>query len=252
MATYSEICYACLDLLKERSDDAYYTEEHVLFLASKIRALLLERKYKNTRNATFQSMSSENVQQICLDVVPEDFHMEGCVGGWLKSVQEVPDMLGVSEPKVYPIGDMLRTIIGYVPMERLPYVGYNKWLRHIVYAARSTDKHLYLNGSNTQFMYLNKVKMEGVFSDPLKAAELSCNPDGNGKCDILNMTFPLEQSLVPSCIEMVVQELMGSRYAPEDKGNNAKDDLGDAAVSAPRHPRPAENSTYKAREEEAE
>lgn len=239
----------CLDVLKEHADDAYYTEEHIIFLASKMRALLLERKYKNTRNSTFQAMSPENMQQVCIDLEPEDFDLEGCAGNWLKSVQEIPEVLNVSDPKVYPIGDMLHTLVSYVPMERLPYVGYNKWLRHIVYAARSKDKHLYLKGNYTQFMYLHKVKMDAVFADPQKAAELSC--EGNGEaCDILNVEFPLEQALVPSCIELVVQELMGSRYAPEDKNNDAKDGLGDAAVTQSRHPRPVENSTYKPREEQ--
>ena len=61
--------------------------------------------------------------------------------------------------------------------------------------------------------------MTAVFSDPQKAAELSC--DGEGKaCNILEMQFPLEQALIPSCIELTVQELMGSRYAPQDKQND--------------------------------
>ena len=93
--------------------------------------------------------------------------------------------------------------------------------------------------------------MSAVFSDPQKAAELTCG-DEQGKCNVLELPFPLEQALVPSCIELVVQELMGSRYAPEDKKNNAKDDFAEAQVASPRHSRPAENSTYKSREEAEE
>ena len=97
-------------------------------------------------------------------------------------------------------------------------------------------------------MYLERVRMTAVFSDPVKAAELSCEGEGKA-CNILEMEFPLESSLVPSCIELTVQELMGSRYAPQDKTNNAKDDLADVAVTQQRHPRPVENSSYKPREE---
>ena len=53
MATFGEIIYMTLDLLKERADDAYYTEEHIIFLASKMRSLLLERKYKNSNRTSF-------------------------------------------------------------------------------------------------------------------------------------------------------------------------------------------------------
>ena len=91
MATFAEIVYSCLDILKERTDDAYYTEEHIIFLASKMRALLLERKYRGSRNGAFAPMSEENKQEICIDVEPASLAPEGCTGLWLRSVNEVPD-----------------------------------------------------------------------------------------------------------------------------------------------------------------
>jgi len=249
MATFGEIVYFVLDNLKERSNDAYYTEEHVIFLANKMRALLLERKYKNSRNQTFTPMSDENKQQICLDLEPTDILPYGCSGMWLKSTEKIPSTIGASEPTVSIVSDMLHSMVTFIPAERMPYVGYNKWLKNIVYAAKSNDGYLYLNGSNPQFMYLRKAKVEGVFSDPEEAAALSCDGEGNpNACNILEAEFPLEQSLVPSCIELIVQELIGSRYAPEDKDNDAKDGLGEMAVASNRASRPVENSTYKPRE----
>ena len=50
MATYGEIVYSVLDLLKERSDDAYFTEDHVVFIVSNLRNYLLEKKYSKSRN----------------------------------------------------------------------------------------------------------------------------------------------------------------------------------------------------------
>ena len=167
---------------------------------------------------------------------------------WLRSVKEIPDTVNVSDAKLSTVNDMLQSTVTFIPQERMPYVGYNKWLRKILYASKSSDGHLYVTGSNPQFMYLEKVRMTAVFSDPVKAAELSCEGEGKA-CNILEMEFPLESSLVPSCIELTVQELMGSRYAPQDKTNNAKDDLADVAVTQQRHPRPVENSSYKPREE---
>lgn len=248
MATFGEIVYSCLDILKELSDDSYYTEEHIIFLASKMRTLLLERKYKNSRNQTFTPMSDENMQDICLELQPAELAPEGCTGMWLRSVKEIPDTVNVTDAKLSTVSDMLQSAVTFIPSERMPYVGYNKWLQKILYASKSSDGHLYITGSNPQFMYLEKVRMTAVFSDPVKAAELSCEGEGKA-CDILEMPFPLESALIPSCIELTVQELMGSRYAPQDKQNNAKDDLADVAVTQQRHPRPVENSTYKPREE---
>ena len=39
--TVKEIVYMILDEVKKQSDDAYYTEEHIIFLASKYGAFLL-------------------------------------------------------------------------------------------------------------------------------------------------------------------------------------------------------------------
>ena len=241
MATFGEIVYMVLDLLKEHADDAYYTEEHIIFLASKMRALLLERKYKVSRNSVFQYVSEENIQHVCLELQPTDLLPGGCAGLWLRSTEKIPSTLGISEPKVSVVSDMLNTVVTFIPPERMPYVGYNKWLKYIVYASKSKDGYLYLTGSNPQFTMLRSVQMQGVFSNPEEAAKLSCESGDEAACDILSAEFPLEESLIPSCIEMVVQELIGSRYAPEDKENDAKDGLGEMAVTNAKAPKAAES-----------
>lgn len=255
MTTYREAVYMVLDLLKEKSDDSFYTEEHVIFLLSKIRSLLLERKYKMTRNGVFNPMPDENRQQICLDLEPVNLLSSGCAGNWLRSTEKIPDVFSGTELSVYPVNNMLGSNISFIPSERMPYVGYNKWLKNIIYCSKGGDGYLYMSSSNPQFMFLDKIKAEGVFSSPEDAAKLSCDGDGeSGACEMMDTPFPLEDSLVPSCIEMVVQELSGARYAPEDTDNNAKDDLGEAGLNA-RPSRavrraPAENNN--ASEEESE
>ena len=252
MATFGEIVYSVLDILKEKADDAHFTEEHAIFFASHIRNLLLERKYKNSRNQTFTPMSDENTQEICLNLEPAEMLPSGCSGMWLHSIEEIPDTVNVGDAKLSTVSDMLQATVTFIPSERMPYVGYNKWLKNILYASKSSDGHLYITGSNPQFMYLDKVRMTAVFSDPRKAAELSCDGGDGNRCNILEMKFPLESALIASCVELTVQEMMGSRYAPEDKQNDAKDGLADAAVTQQKHPRPVENSTYRPKQQEAE
>ena len=252
MATFSEITYMCLDLLKEHSDDSYYTEEHIIFLAKKMRALLLERKYRLTRNGTFNQMSEENKQQVCLQVAPTEMLPDGCGGKWLVSSNSIPALLPGFDAVTCTGHDLLPTNVTFISPERMHYVGYNKWLKNIIYAARGIDGRLYLHSNNPQFIYLEQVGLTGVFSDPEEAAKLSHEACMTGVCDLMSQRFPLEASLVPSLVELVVQEIAGPRYAPEDKKNNAKDDLSDIAAASNRTARPVENTTYKPREEEAE
>lgn len=240
MATFGEIVYSVLDLLKESSDDAFYTEEHVIFLASQMRSLLLEKKYKGSRNGAFREMSDENRQQVCLSVTTTE--VPGCSGMWLKSTTKVPQLLTLDSPVTCTGHEMIPTVVSFIPHERMPYIGHNKWLSNIVYASRGIDGYLYLHGSNPQFMYLDRVGLTGIFADALEAAKYSheaCASGNPGCGDPLEQTFPLESGLIMPCIEMVVQELNGSRFAPEDNKNNAKDDLADAAVTQQRPTNPS-------------
>lgn len=231
MATYREAIYMVLDLLKERSDDAYYTEEHVLFNLMNIRASLLEKKYKGARNQAFQSLSSENYQQVCLNLEPA-YNLTGmCAGAWLKSRETVPDFIAEFPVYVYTVGDVVETMVTYIPEERMPYVGYNKWLKNIIYCTRSSDGHLYFRSENPHFIYLEKAKARGIFTAPNEVEKYAC--EGKTVCDFMDMRFPLEDSLLPTCIEYVYQLLSGARYAPEDKKNDAKDNLGEANVVQP-------------------
>jgi hypothetical protein len=43
MNTYKELIYLCLDEVKQHSDDAFYTEDHVMFLLENIVVFYLNR-----------------------------------------------------------------------------------------------------------------------------------------------------------------------------------------------------------------
>ena len=223
--TYREIAYMCLDQLKVASDDSYYTIDHILFLISKIRALLLKQTYSNIKKEIPQS----NYQTICLDLmqVPA-ITGEPCEGGtYLRSEEKVPSTMTIGTNIVYPIDFYQGTHITYVSRERMRYVGTNKWLKNIIYTSKGPDGYLYFKSSNPQFLYLKKVKMTGIFEDPDKAAELECDGNNNLECDVLDREFPLEEGLVASVIELVIKYLSGAVYRPKDQENDANDDLSD-------------------------
>ena len=219
--TYREIVYACLDILKLTSDDSLYTEEHIIFLANKARTLLLKQRYSDIKKRIPES----NYQTICLDLEKvQNIQDLSCQGSSLRTVQEVPYLMKIGNPKVYPQNYYLGEIT-YISRERMRYVGYNKYLQNIIYCSLAPDNHLYFKSSNPQHIYLKKVQVTGIFEDIQNASQLECNNDSSQCQNLLDKTFPLEEGLVQPLIEIVVKQLGPSVDLPQEQENNAQDDL---------------------------
>ena len=225
MSTYKELVYMCLDELKLYSDDALYTEEHIMFLLGKYRTFLIKQRYSDVK----KQIPESNYQTICLDLIKVPaISGEPCEGGfYLRSKEKIPFLMKIGNPRVYPI-DYYQGEITYVSRDRMRYVGYNKYLQNIIYASLGPDNYLYFKSFNPQFLYLEKIRMTGIFEDTLAASELQC-PDENGNivCDVLDREFPIENALIPPLIQLVVEELTKAEYKPEDKENNSDDDLSE-------------------------
>ena len=229
MSTYREIVYLILDELKLASDDSFIQPEHVIFLLDKYRGMLLYQKYENIK----KEIPESNYQTICLDleVVPA-YEGDTCAGrGYLRSVQEIPNMMTLSNPKVSTMNYFMGSI-NYINRERFKYVGSNQYLQNMIYASLAPDEHLYLKSNNPQAYYLKKIKLTEVFEDSAKAEELACDKDSEdtSKCDILDKNYPLEEDLIPQAIQLIVRELSGVIYKPADKTNDANDDLSRLAT----------------------
>ena len=234
MVTFGDIVYYCLDAIKSSNGDSDVTEEHVIFLANQYRLFLIEQKKKKEGVA---SLSSSNEQTICIDLEKVDAipGLEYCNDTYLRSVQEIPDMVDKDSVKVN-LTDYFNIMTAFVSKDRFKYVGHNKYLKNIIYTTLGPDNHIYLNGSNPQFLYLKKAKVTGIFEDAQKAGELACDNNGdNTNCDILDQDFPLEADLLPQMVELIVRELLGVNYRPKDTVNNAFDDLADLASFARRN-----------------
>lgn len=228
-----EIIYMCLDLAKaQTSDDSFWTEEHVLFLLKKYRSFLIKKEQEKQRTTT--DIASEfEYQQICLDL-EKVAAIDGspCSGGYyLRTTKKIPKILEGNEPRVYPIDFYQGINISYIPRDRMRYIGTNKFLQNIIYVSLGPDLHLYLNSSNPQFLYLKKLRMSAVFEDFDDVSDYLCDDDGDSTaCDVLDEVFPIREYLVPTLIELVVKELVGSEYKPSDEKNNSADDLSKVAI----------------------
>lgn len=126
MSTYKELVYMCLDELKLYSDDALYTEEHIMFLLGKYRTFLIKQRYSDVK----KQIPESNYQTICLDLIEVPaISGEPCEGGsYLRSKEKIPFLMKIGNPRVYPV-DYYQGEITYVSRERMRYVGYNKYLK---------------------------------------------------------------------------------------------------------------------------
>lgn len=213
----------CLDELKLMSDDANFNEDHIAFLCGKYRSFLLKQRYYTDIKKT---ISESNYQTICLDLIEVPaISGETCEGGsYLRSKNKIPVTLMIGNPRVYPT-DYYQGEIAYVSRDRMRYVGYNKWMKNIIYCSIAPDGYLYFKSWNPQFLYLEKVKFTAIFEDANEVSNLTCDGDEGAACDLMDRTFPIEEALVPPLIELVVNELRKAEYAPSDESNNADDNL---------------------------
>lgn len=221
MSTFKELVYMVMDELKLHSDDAVYTEDHVLFLLNKYRAFLLKQKYSDIR----RQIPESNYQTLKFDLVENtpvigDFFLDN---SYLVSTKELPFLLPVGTVSVYPL-NYYKEEITLISKDRMKYVGNTRYLRNIIYASIGPDNYLYFKSTNIQHLYLSNVKVTGVFEDPIAVY------NEQGITDVLDVKFPLEDALVPPLIELVVKELLGALYRPEDTENNAKDDLSEVTI----------------------
>lgn len=225
MSTFREIIYMILDEMKISTDDSYFTEDHIMYLINKYRVLILKQRYSDIK----KQIPESNYQTICLDLIEVPaISGEPCEGGsYLRSKEKVPFLMQIGVPKIYPI-DYYQGEITYVSRERMRYIGYNKYLQNIIYCSLGPDNYLYFKSNNPQYLYLEKVKLTGIFEDSINASQLQCSNDK--ECDILDRAFPLEDSLIPIVIELVVKELLAANYRPKDDINDAKDELSEVAT----------------------
>ena len=222
---YKDIVYMVLDEIKSTSDDAFFTEEHVLLLVNNYRNFILKQRYSDIKKPIPES----NYQTICLNLiqVPAIAGVPCGGGTFLRSKERVPFMMKIGTPKVYPINYYLGEIT-YVSRERMRYVGYNKYLQNIIYASLGPDNYLYLQSSNPQYLYLEKIRLTGIFENIESVSDLLCDDSGDSiNCDIMDKTFPIEDALVPPIIELAVKELLSAEYIPKDETNDAKDELSE-------------------------
>ena len=204
MTTYRELIYMCLDLVKGISDDFSYTEDHVMYLLDKYRALLLKQRYGNDPKKYIPLTNYSNIE-----VELDDSG---------RSIYPIPAIMNIGIIPRISVYDKeyYDHKIEYVPRERFPFVGESKFLK---------GKIGYCTLSYNDYLITKDVVQEDNGRQLILTAVLE-TPEKKGD---LESIFPLEESLIPNLIQMVIKDLLPASYRPNDDKNNATDDLATLA-----------------------
>jgi len=222
MITLNKIIYDVREKLKFNTEDIGVTDDYIAHLINIKRNMLVKQRFSK-----FNKNIPEEVKQIIcvpLDVV-DSIDGEPCFGSVVKSETIMPDLLeigGRSALLSVRVQDITYPNINIIPIERLPYVGYNRWLNKQLYIALDADNHLYLKSANPLHTNLKKIKVIGVFADPEEADNMSCDTDDSVVCDEYNdKPYRIEAYLVSDLVSLVVRELAPTLQIPNDIVNNS-------------------------------
>jgi hypothetical protein len=218
--TLNEIIYDVREKLKLNSDDIDITDQYLAHLTNVKRLYLIKQRF-----AKFSRNIPEEIKQIiCVDLeVVDSINGEPCFGKVLRSTVVLPTLMEIGgNSAILSIRtlDVLYPSINIIHIDRLPYVGYNKWLKKQIYVALDADNRLYFRSDNPQHLNLEFIKVIGVFTDPEIAQELDCEQT-DPNCDYYNSEYPIEPYLVHDLINLIVKELAPSLNIPNDKINNS-------------------------------
>lgn len=192
--TYGEIVYMCLDEIKAMSDDSYVTEDHIVFLMSKYRSHLLRQKYDKTNMPVAQS----NYQTVQVDKQIPLYIME---------IAKPQILVSVTDPYLH------YEEFEYVPYKRYKYTGNNKYTSSLNRATITPE------GAVKTSVGDQTITVTAVLDDML-----SYGYTMDERC-------PIEDDLVAGVIELVVKDVLGIAYRPEDKINNGSDDLSTVGMA---------------------
>ena len=238
--TYKEAVYMVMDLLHLMSDDAGYTEQHIIFLLNKYRIFLLKNAEKeNPVNSNISDSAYQTINLVLEKVAHNDAIT--CVSSYMttdsyyiwRSTKPIPTEASVGNPKVYydkdsgnwhhndkdiamNLDDFYQVEMPFVSMERMKYVGQNRWLKNFLYCSIGPDNHLYAKSVKDYGETLN-VHLKAIFEDPEEVFDDSA--------DILEQDFPIDEALIPQLIDYIVKLIAAAEYRPDDPFNNAADDL---------------------------
>jgi hypothetical protein len=226
MATFREVAYAIQDFSKTIVDDSIIDIDHIIFLMSKYRNYIINSNMSSGK----KELSEANYQTIKIYLEPSKpvgFCDEELM---LVSTGCIPHFMTVGHKSVYPPAGFIYGKFNWVNSAKFKYTGHNKFLRNEIYVTIGPDHKLYVKSSGNNFLDLEYIYLNGIFLESAEAAKMEEDCEGcYDECNLLDKHFPLDDSYLPTLMQVVTREIIGAAWNPQDDSNNATDDLSSFA-----------------------
>lgn len=219
--TPREIIYDIREKLKFNTDDIDITDEYLYHLINVKRSLLLKQRFAKTS----RNIPEEVKQIICVSLEKVD-DVEGICDEYhkvLRSITQIPATLeigGRSSIVSVRVKSVSQQHLSIIPMERMPNIGYNKYLKGQIYVALDADNYLYVKTADSPTL-LDSIKVIAVFANPGDAYEHSCVEGDQELCDFYDAPYAVEPYIVSDIVNLIIQEMAPTLQIPEDNLNNA-------------------------------
>lgn len=224
MATYAELAYDILDILRNSniSDDENITIDHILFHFDTQRDLWLRNEYnKPGRSIDVQIEQDLNCLELELADTADCCEIQtGC--SILRTKKEIPKLVefhnGIGLTRVGLVSK-IKVPFSVIPYERVPYAAFSKYFKGVY--AFLLNKRIYLLTSN-EYDFLDFINVRGVFSNPRDLIDFKCDDDS---CFSYDDEYPLNSWMIPYIKEQVLKQFGMSIQMPSDESNDSSNNL---------------------------
>jgi hypothetical protein len=205
-------------LMREDSDDSYFTDEEIYKTLLDARSLIMERRVLKGKQ-----IPDDMYQVICMPLCVDKYHDCDCVPDLgcevLKTKYEVPRAFFNGATDLMRTSTLWGEEIAPSTEAKKMYREYMKTGKGRMYYVRANNK---LNIFNRLPKPLKIIKIAAVFEDPVGAASVhNCDPD-SACYDILGTGFSVKASDNAEMYQLVLEKLLKTKMTPEDRSNNAE------------------------------
>lgn len=224
--TKREIIFTVIEKIRAHSDDSSVTEEFISSMIDTKRAMLLKQQFSKA----VWNIPIEIKQEICMPLELVDV-IAGYSGGGkiLKSSIALPRTIkikGQEGPLLVRKEDGSALPINIIPIDRLPFLGANRYTAMLTYAALDIDGKLILISADNKLNFLKSIRVTHIFESPDNAYSLECSDNGSDTLEPWDIDYPVEAAMIDTIVEMIMKDLTKTLSIPEDNTNNARDDRG--------------------------
>lgn len=208
-------------LLKENSVESEVQDSHIIWLADKFKAELIDQLIASGL------MSSRLVDELsntmCINMKPFKMY-EYSTQPLSRSTIKIPDCYR-DYLRVSSIDRLSSNEFSFVPWRNLMYAGsYSAANRNTVYVSISPDMYVFAKSRNNAATFIQKIILTGIFTDTLQIASAGCCPTSCSGEEESEATLSIPMQYVNNILEKVVNKIAQRNIFEEDNALNKHDD----------------------------